>query len=71
MDHQQENRPLPLIILIIGLSLVLGCTIWSGAMFFLYNGSIIYGVIGGVCLGATYSFGKQLWAQLAAKKNSR
>ncbi|GGI15898.1 MAG TPA: hypothetical protein VF433_07270 [Cellvibrio sp.] len=68
MNDQDDDKPIPAPILIVGLVLVLGCMIWCGLMFFVYGGSIIYGVIGGVCLGASYSFGKQIWAQFVAQK---
>lgn len=63
MEDNQETPHLPPLVLFVGLALVLGCGIWSGSLFLFYKGSIIYGVIAGVCLGATYAFLKQIKAQ--------
>ena len=71
MEDHQETAHLPPLILFVGLILVLGCCIWSGVLFFVYKGSIIYGVIASVCVGATYAFLKQIKAQFFAGKPSK
>src|SRR3546814_18098968 len=55
------------LILILGLICVAGFTIWSGCRFYLYNGSILYGVAAGFGIGATYAILKQISLQRTAK----
>jgi hypothetical protein len=64
MDEQQALPPLPLPLLIIGLIAMIGCAIWTGSLFYFYAGSIVYGVVSGICIGAAYAFAKQIKLRL-------
>jgi hypothetical protein len=50
--------------LIIGLIAMIGCAIWTGSLFYFYAGSIVYGVVAGICIGAAYAFAKQIKLRL-------
>jgi len=65
--EDQTPRPIPFAILIIGLTLAVGCAMWSGRQFFLYDGGIAYGLAAGVSLGATYAFIKQIKIRFSSK----
>lgn len=64
MDDKPTPAPLPLPLLIIGLIAMTGCAIWTGSMFYFYAGSIVYGVVAGICIGAGYAFAKQIKLRL-------
>lgn len=68
MEDKTTPAPISLSILILGLICVIGFTIWSGCQFYLYDGSILYGMAAGIGLGASYSFLKQIYLQRAAKR---
>ena len=69
MEDKATATPIPLPILILGLICVIGFAIWSGSRFYLYNGSIGYGVAAGISLGAAYTFLKQINLQRTAKQS--
>lgn len=64
MDDQSTAPALPLPILIIGFIVAIGCAIWTGCLFSLYGGSIVYGVVAGISIGAAYAFAKQIKLKL-------
>jgi hypothetical protein len=64
MNEQPATPPLPLPLLIIGLIATTGCAIWTGCLFYFYAGSIVYGVVAGICIGAAYAFAKQIKLRL-------
>jgi hypothetical protein len=67
MEDQSPASQIPLTVLIVGLVIVVGFTIWSGSQFFLYGGSILYGVAGGVGVGAAWAFCKQIKIRISSK----
>ena len=64
MDEQPTASNLPLPLLILGFIVVVGCAIWTGCLFSLYGGSILYGVMAGIFVGAAYAFAKQIKLRL-------
>ncbi len=65
--EDQTPRPIPFAILIVGLTLAVGCAMWSGRQYLLHGGGIMYGLIAGVSLGATYAFIKQIKIRFSSK----
>lgn len=69
MEDPATATPIPLSILIVGLICVSGFAIWAGCQFYLYHGSILYGVAAGISLGAAYTFLKQINLQCTARRS--
>lgn len=70
MNDQDQTKPLPLSVLLIGFFLMAAIALWCGSRFFLHNASVIFGVIGGICVGGAYAFGKQLLTHYINKDGS-
>lgn len=71
MEEKTTPAPIPLYLLLAGLFGVLGFAIWSGSKFYLYGGSILYGIAAGIAIGAAYAFLKQINLQRSRKQDQQ
>ena len=69
MEEKATPATIPLYLLLTGLFAVLGFAIWSGSKFYLYGGSILYGIAAGIAIGAAYAFLKQINIQRLSKQD--